>query len=315
MLDSLSSTVRLRLDAVTASGSRRFLREWVAPSGTSVTGPLYYSERNPSKDTTSYLATATYSNGNVVTSSAAFTVMSWGPSLVPTASLASSTQVRVAFDAYVYDRDFVLNDTVASMELSLWSGDRRTCTRSGTSSTFVCLVSRDVWNREKDRNFASSTVLIRSPPRCAGAAHEMLINGSLLTSLSGFPATSGGSGSGTPPPVPSLPNLTINASHNGYDATWSICNTGSAAVSTTSPLVGFTYRADGWMSAMRFELNLRGLAASSCVDGTPVGVSVSSGTGGGATLPAPSVRFCIDTTNVVDEGEGELNNCVDVARR
>ncbi|MDP3500896.1 MAG: VCBS repeat-containing protein [Myxococcales bacterium] len=315
------STTRLVVEAVEASGARRLIRDFRAPSGGRLSEPVVAADSGLTWSTVRYLVTATYADGNTNSATAPFTPITHGPSYSSYASLTSASVVTLTLNAILGGAAPIGASPIDSLdrvEVSLWSGRTSSCTRKGISVT--CSFSRADWNNAASMGFSSAIVTTVGPPRCNGWGLQTKLRLTSVGTFTAFPvsggAGGGSAGGGTASPM--LPDLVLEVpAHDGFNANWRICNRGTAPVSSMTAPVMVSYRAEGWLSSMSYDAThlAAGLGIGSCLDGPLFGIGVSPGTGGGSLLAAPSVTFCVDTTGVVSEGAGELPNCFSAARR
>lgn len=323
-VDPLRTTRRILLEAVDASGARRRVAEWNAPLGGELNDPILQRDLGLTNTTTSYVATATYNDGNVQTASVGFTRMPGWPFIQAVDARLSGTNVVVRMSSQPSE-GFTGDQNVGELLFAIGGGTPVACTRA--SNTYTCTVSRAAWSRAHATGFTATKVVTRSGLRCNGQPQQIIQNGGMLSILPSFDSGStgggsagggsagGGSAGGGTAPMPA-PNLVLSiAAHDGQTAHPRVCNMGTVGVPASATGIGFTWQSVGWISSMRLDVSsLARLGVGDCNDLGDVSIGVSAGAGGGSLLPASSVHFCIDDANVVAEGAGELDNCIDVRR-
>lgn len=330
-----SKTTRLVIEAVEASGARRLIRDTRAPAGSFLSGPVVAADSGLTWSTVRYVVTATYSDGNTNSATAPFVPIAQAPSYSASASLASASVVTLNLSAVpggVSPIGASTIDSVDRIEVSLWAGRTVSCTRKGLGAT--CFFARADWNTAAAMGFSSAVITTVGPPRCDGWGLQSKLELNALGTFTAFPVSGGtgggsagggsagggsaGGGSAGGGTAMSLPDLVIEVPlHDGFNANWRLCNRGRAPVSTMTPPVMVSYKAEEWLSSMSYDATTlaAGLGVDSCIDGPLFVIGVSPGSGGGSWLAATSVTFCVDTTNVVNEGAGEFPNCFSARRR
>lgn len=331
MVEPRANTQRLVLEALSLTGTRRVVASWQPPAGVAIPVPrLFANDAAVSKATVAYIATATNLNGTVRSTNKMFTFMpSEAGSFRPLgATLSGADHVRLRFEASSAHAGFSQDEVLGSVRLSLVSGAAVPCTRSGAS--VECMVDRGSWNFFHSSGFPDAHVIVTTQPRCAGYGAELVSEVTLPPSL--FPAfpvpsggTGGGSGSGggsgagggsgsgggggSTPPM--LPNLTVTATHNGFEATVTVRNSGTAPVPASAANVVLRHSSN-WEVRRDLDISsVAGLAPGGWQSFPHVSVAIPTT---GETVSAEFVTFTVDATNVVSEGDGEFDNEITVRR-